>query len=89
MGNWTFITTHGAVFMFVARNPQVTALEIATKLGITERSVRRVIKDLETEGYITKRRRGRINQYKVNLNARLRRSENKHLKARDLLKVLL
>ena len=49
MSQWTFITNHGAVLSLVAERGQITAREIGYKLDLTERSVHRIISDLETE----------------------------------------
>lgn len=89
MPNWTFITNHGAVLALIAEHGQITAREIASELGITERSVHRIISDLEAEGYITRTRRGRVNQYEVNHDLPLRRIERRDVAVRELLKVLL
>lgn len=89
MPNWTFITNHGAVLALIAEHGQITAREIAAELGITERSVHRIISDLEAEGYITRTRRGRVNQYQVNHDLPLRRIERRDVAVRELLKVLL
>jgi len=88
MSTWTFITNHGAVLALIGQHGQITAREIATELGITERSVMRIIKDLETEGYIQKEREGRVNRYKVNTQAPLRRQDTRDIIVNDLLKVL-
>lgn len=88
MKTWTFITNHGAVLALIGQHDQITAREIATKLGITERSVMRIIKDLETEGYIDKKRKGRANVYHVNFEVPLRRGDKRDVMIGDLLKVL-
>jgi predicted ArsR family transcriptional regulator len=88
MSSWTFITNHGAVLALIGKHGQITAREIAAELGITERSVMRIIKDLETEGYIQIEREGRANRYKVNSQAMLRRQETRDIVVSDLLQVL-
>lgn len=88
MSNWTFITNHGAVLALVGQYGQITAREIAAELGITERTVMRIIRDLETEGYIRKMREGRINHYKVNTQAPLRRQNTRDVIVGELLRVL-
>ncbi|MBI4298584.1 MAG: winged helix-turn-helix transcriptional regulator [Chloroflexi bacterium] len=89
MSRWTFITNHGAVLALVAQHGQITAREIATELGITERSVHRVISDLESEGYIQRSREGRLNRYEVNHDLPLRRHERLDVVVGDLLRVLM
>ena len=88
MSSWTFITNHGAVLALIGQYGQITAREIANELGITERSVLRIIKDLETEGYIQIERQGRVNRYEVNIEAPLRRQEKRDVLVGELLKVL-
>lgn len=88
MSTWNFITNHGAVLAMIGQYGQITAREIAAELGITERTVMRIIRDLETEGYIRKMREGRINHYKVNSQAPLRRQDNRDVIVGELLRVL-
>ena len=89
MATWTFITNHGAVLALITERGQVTAREIATELEITERSVHRIITDLESEGYIERRREGRVNLYKVNHDLPLRQAVVRATVIGDILKVLL
>ncbi len=65
MSEWTFITNHGFVLAYIAKNPQSTAREIGDSVGITERSAHKIIRDLEEGGYITKKKVGRNNRYKI------------------------
>jgi DNA-binding MarR family transcriptional regulator len=88
MSEWTFITRHGAVLALIGQHSQITAREIATRLGITERYVRKIIKDLETNGYIEKKREGRVNTYRVNGERSLRRKEQRDVAVSELLKVI-
>lgn len=85
---WTFITNHGAVLALVARHGQITSREIAATLHITERSVLRIIKDLEDEGYLQRFRDGRQNYYKVDPTVPLRREDARHVAVGDLLTLL-
>jgi Mn-dependent DtxR family transcriptional regulator len=85
---WTFITNHGAVLALIGQQDQITAREIAKELNITERSVMRIIKDLESEGYIDRERSGRVNIYRVNTNVPLRRLDKRDVMIGDLLAVL-
>lgn len=89
MASWTFITNHGAVLVLIGQHKQITAREIAKQIDITERSVRRIISDLEREGYISKERNGRINTYRVNERQTLRRRETGEVSVGELLKTLM
>ena len=88
MTNWTFITNHGAILALIGQYGQITAREIANELSITERSVMRIIKDLETEGYISRQRDGRVNVYRVNTEVPLRRRDKRYVMIGDLLQIL-
>ena len=85
---WTFITNHAAVLTLLDREEHLTSREIAMALGITERSVVRIIKDLEMEGYITKRKEGRENRYTVNKDLPLRRNDQREVHVRELLQLI-
>jgi len=87
--SWTFITNHGAVLTLIAEREQVTAREIADNLNITERSVHRIITDLENEGYIERRREGRVNFYTVDHDLPLRKGVVRETGVGELLATLL
>jgi DNA-binding Lrp family transcriptional regulator len=88
MPAWTFITSHGAVLRLVASQPQITARAIAAELGITERSVLRIIGDLEGEGHLRRTREGRVNRYRVNYDLPLRGPALRDIVVGELLKVV-
>ncbi|MDX1417339.1 MAG: helix-turn-helix domain-containing protein [Candidatus Promineifilaceae bacterium] len=88
MSSWTFITNHGAVLALIGQYGQITAREIAAELDITERSVMRIINDLESEGYIERQREGRVNVYQVNGQVPLRRKDIRDVMIGDLLNIL-
>jgi DeoR/GlpR family transcriptional regulator of sugar metabolism len=89
MKQWTFITSHGAVLAFIAKHKHVRAIDIATAIGLTERSIRRIIADLEHEGYISKKREGWVNLYEINQKLPLRRRASQDITTGELLKLLL
>ena len=66
MAEWTFLTNHALVLLYLAKHYRITALELATSIGITERAVRKIISDLEGEGYIAKTKEGRRVRYSIN-----------------------
>ncbi len=86
---WTFLTNHAQVFLCVAQNDHVTAREIASIVGITERAVQRIIDDLEKDGYIQRFRDGRSNRYSISLDKPLRHPAQHGQPVRDLLSLLL
>jgi len=72
MPEWKFLTNHALVLCLIAQQPRITAREIATTIGITEKAIRNIIKDLENDEYITKKREGRRLRYRVDPDMPLR-----------------
>jgi len=89
MGRWTFITNHGAVLLAIAKHARIKALDIALETDLTERTIRRIIADLMAEGYITKKREGGVNRYRLNPNLPLRRPAMQDKKVRGLIELSL
>ena len=69
---WTFLTNHTHVLVCLVRDPESLIRTIALQVGITERMVQRILKELEEGGLIRKEKIGRRNRYAVNLNVELR-----------------
>ncbi len=69
---WSFVSSHGAVLIAVARHPDATVKEIADQVTLTERQAHRVLADLVGEGYITRERVGRRNHYAVDPSQQMR-----------------
>lgn len=88
MTTWSFVTNYGLVLGMVAQHPQITARDIAFHIGITERTVLRIIADLEAEGYLQKRREGRVNLYEVDHELPLRHSQLQDVAVGQLLDIL-
>ena len=88
MPAWMFITNHGAILAIVAGNPDITAREMAIRLGVTEGSVLRIIRDLEASGYLTRKKQGRKNSYSVNHDLTLPLPEDRAIAVGELLRVL-
>lgn len=85
---WTFITNHAAVLLLIHEFGQITARDISDRLEITERSVQRIIRDLEDAGYITTEKVGRVNRYHVDTGRPLRREDQLSVQVLDLLEIL-
>ena len=88
MPEWTFLTNHALVLSFLAKHPRITARELSTSIGITERAIRRFIADLHAAGYITKRREGRGVRYRINSDLSLRHDTYREVAIGDLLESL-
>ncbi len=65
-----------------------TAREIADQIRVTERTVHKIISDLEQAGYIARRKSGRRNVYSVEPNLPLRHHTKKDVMVSELLEAL-
>ena len=72
MPGWKFITNHALVLCFLAKQPNITARELSTSINVTEKTTLAIISDLESEGYVRKKREGRRLRYSVNPDLPLR-----------------
>ena len=52
--SWTFLTNHTHVLVCIARDPAVTMREVAEFVGITERAVQRIVRDLVVSGRVAR-----------------------------------
>jgi hypothetical protein len=86
--NWTLITSHGAVVLWLAANSRSTMREIADGVCITERQVARIVADLAHVHMIEVAREGRCNVYSINPDAPLRHPVLSHLPLQKLLETL-
>ncbi len=85
---WTFITNHAGVLTLLTREENLTARKISLLLNVTTRTVYRIIRDLEMEGYIKKFKSGRENRYTVNQSLPLRREHQRDIQVRELLNAI-
>jgi predicted DNA-binding transcriptional regulator YafY len=88
VAGWTFLTNHAVVLIYLTKHPQITARELASSVGITERAVRKIIADLGAEAYISKAREGRGVRYSVNSSLPLRHRTQKDKPISKLLEAL-
>ena len=87
-GRWTFITNHGLVLSYIFHNPKSTAREIANHVGVTERTTHKIISDLESTGYIQRRKQGRRNVYDVDPQLPLRHHTKQDILVSELIEAL-
>ena len=65
MGSWSFLTNHARVLVCIAHDPGVRLRDMATTLGITERTAFGIVTDLAEAGYVVKDKEGRRNRYRI------------------------
>lgn len=72
MAEFDLLTNHAHVLVCIARDPTMRLREIADCVGITERAAHRIVCELESAGYVTRRREGRRNSYELHPDLPLR-----------------
>jgi DNA-binding transcriptional ArsR family regulator len=85
---WTFLTNHSHVLLCLFDDPDSTVETIARRTGVTERSARRIIGDLEAAGYLARERVGRRNRYRFDPDQPLRHPVESHRTVRALLELI-
>lgn len=88
MPEWSFLTKHALVLSLIAKQPRITAHELAELIGVTERVVRKIIADLYAEGYISKKRVGRGVRYRISADRPLRHDTHGEIVIGDFLELL-
>ena len=82
---WTFLTNHAHVLILLNREPDLVLREVASRIGITERAVQKIVHDLKEEGFLKLEKVGRQNHYKVLKSKPLRHAIEAHRKIGELL----
>ena len=85
---WRFVTNHAHVLEYVATDPSGRLRDIASTVGITERTAAQIVRDLEQAGFLTKLRDGRRNTYEVHDELPLRHLRHRHRTVGDLIRFL-
>jgi predicted transcriptional regulator len=62
---WTFLSSHAHVLVCLAEDPQAKLRDIAERVGVTERTIMRLITQLDRAGFLKRSRRGRGNHYEI------------------------
>jgi predicted ArsR family transcriptional regulator len=86
--SWTFLTNHGHVLVCIARDPDVRLRDVATQVGVTERAVQSIVRDLEEGGYLERTRVGRRNHYRLDPGRPLRHPVERDHRIAELLAAL-
>lgn len=88
LNRWTFLTNHAHVLILLSANSSMILREVASRIGITERAVQRIIADLENEGFIEREKIGRQNQYRIVSQQPLRHPIESHRTIGDLISLI-
>ena len=76
--NWTFLSNSAHVLICLAQRPPPTTREMAIRIGITERTVQRIVSELITAGIVNISKTGRRNRYTIDPGQHLRHALVSH-----------
>ena len=65
MADWSLLTNHGRLLLAIENEPGLRVRDMAERLGLSERGVSLILRDLREAGYVTSRREGRRTHYSV------------------------
>lgn len=88
MGTWTLFSNHGHVLLFLASDPQARLRDVAEQVGITERAVQKIVRDLQDGGLLSVTKRGRRNRYLLNTRKALRHPLEAHRTVGNLVSLM-
>lgn len=88
MGEWTLFSNHGHVLVCLANNNEARLRDVATAVGITERAVQNILRELQHAGIVQVSKHGRCNRYQINTRKSLRHPLEAHCSVGKLLSLL-
>ena len=89
MAEWSFLTNHARVLLFIAQNSEARLRDLAAALDVTERTAFGVVADLTDAGYVVKEKDGRRNRYHIQEHLPLRDSIGRERTIGEVLDLLL
>lgn len=66
---WGLLTNHALVLVHVIEHPRSTLRQIADAVGITDRAALSILRALEEDAIVARRKDGRRNEYTVDVDA--------------------
>ena len=88
MGEWTLFSNHGHVLVCLFNNNQARLRDVAAEVGITERAVQNILRELQDSGLVQVSKHGRCNHYHLNTRKSLRHPLEAHCTVGQLLQLL-
>mgnify|MGYP001611110029 FL=1 len=87
-GAWPVFSNYGPVLVCRSSNNEARVRDVAQEVGITERAEQKIVRDLQTAGYITIRKQGRCNRYRINRRKAMRHALESHVTVGKLLTLI-
>jgi DNA-binding MarR family transcriptional regulator len=88
MSKWTLFSNHGHVLVCLASDSDARLRDVAADVGITERAVQKIVRDLQTNGMISVTKHGRRNRYRIHNKKNLRHELEAHCTLGDLMRLV-
>lgn len=85
---WTFLSNHAHVLICLARKPDLVLREVAAEVGITERAVQRIVRELNEAGAVRLAKAGRRNRYEIQRDLPLRHQLERGCVIGDLIEMV-
>jgi DNA-binding Lrp family transcriptional regulator len=76
------------VLLFVSQQPEARLRDIAERVGITERAVQKIVRDLQDGGLLSVTKHGRCNRYRVHGRKSLRHELEAHCSVSSLVNLI-
>ena len=87
MPNWSLWTNHARTLLLIANDPEARLRDLASELGVTERTAYGIVWQLTEAGYLIKEKTGRRNRYRIQTDLPMPGSTNRRTLG-ELLEVL-
>jgi predicted transcriptional regulator len=84
---WTFLSNYAHVLICLHKNPDILLREVAIQVGITERAVQAIVRNLADSNILEKVKSGRRNRYTINRDQKLRHPLEAHHSINELLQL--
>ena len=88
MSSWTLFSNHGHVLFCLARDSEARLRDVATDVGITERAVQKIVRDLRDADMVSVTKIGRRNSYRIHKDISLRHDLESACTLKDLIRVV-
>ena len=85
MSNWTLFSNHGHVLICLARDSEARLRDVAADVGITERAVQKIVRDLQDGGMVSVTKVGRRNRYRIHKKKSLRHDLESNCRLKELI----
>ncbi len=89
MSNWTIFSNHGHVLVCLASDSEARLRDVAAAVGLTERAVQKIVRDLQQSGMVSVSKHGRRNRYRIDHTKTLRHNLEAHCKLGALVNLII